>query len=40
MPTHTDLTDYGHALSTTPLLLALGAPAGLFIKDTATAPRG
>ncbi|MFD5934102.1 hypothetical protein [Streptomyces sp. NPDC060333] len=37
-PDAPDLADYGHALLMMPILLLLGAIAGFFIKDTATAP--
>ncbi|MER6387075.1 MFS transporter [Streptomyces sp. NPDC001523] len=38
LPDAPDLADYGHALLMMPILLLLGAVAGFFIKDTATAP--
>lgn len=37
LPESPGLADYGHALLVMPVLLALGALAGLFIKDTAAA---
>ncbi|MER5769700.1 MFS transporter [Streptomyces sp. NPDC001985] len=39
LPDVPDLGDYGRALLMMPVLLVLGAVAGLFIKETATAPR-
>ncbi|MEU7321387.1 MFS transporter [Streptomyces griseoviridis] len=36
LPGSPSLTDYGHALLMMPILLVLGALAGLFIKETAT----
>ncbi|GGZ95834.1 MFS transporter [Streptomyces subrutilus] len=37
LPDAPDLADYGHALLMMPILLVLGAVAGLFIKDTGRA---
>ncbi|MFE4667932.1 MFS transporter [Streptomyces sp. NPDC056716] len=37
LPDHPDLGDYGHALLLMPILLVLGALAGLFIRDTGKA---
>ncbi|WP_245876801.1 hypothetical protein [Streptomyces uncialis] len=36
LPDSPDLADYGHALLMMPILLVLGALAGLFLKETAT----
>lgn len=38
LPDNPDLADYGHALLIMPILLVVGALAGLFIRDTATPP--